>query len=217
MNQRETKYLPMTADQSMWAAAIFLTVIVIIFMLNIFGSDLYCWVKENEEFAAWIQAIFSVIAILAIWLQIRYSYNNQKKMVELSKLERLNEINKEISYTTRWLNLKLKSWEVFVEEWPAEVLADHESERIKSLVLMELREFERKLLKYSNEFLFDASLSNRIDVVLMNLKRLIYMISSGFPASDLLNELAKLKKNAHGMSELCIFSHKWIYDKLSNL
>lgn len=77
MSNSDNKIWPMNADQSFFAAAGFVTMLVCIFILLAVGDRQLCWVNKNAGLALWIQAFGSIGAIgiagFVVNKQIRFS------------------------------------------------------------------------------------------------------------------------------------------------
>lgn len=172
------------------------------------------WIpKTSSDLASWVQAIFSIIAIIAVWIQTNKSFENQIKIIEHNKLLQLDEIYKEVSLNSRWLNLKIKDWEFFLGALATGSTFGIEADNSKEILLMELNEFERRFLKYSSHQTFDSTINHQVEIIINNLKKLILKLNLGMTAKEVIGEMLVLQKNAEAIASICTEQSRKIHEK----
>lgn len=215
MFNRQKKFWPMTPAQSFYAAAAFLTILFLILLWPAIGRGLLCWIEEHQGLAAWIQALFSIVAIFGIWVQVNSSYKNQIKISKKEKLEKFIFAMNEISFTTKWLRLKLDEWDLLIVALSTGSALGQGAENNKALLMMELGDFERRLLKSSNALTLEAGISHQIEVLLTNIKRLFLKLTLNMESKEVIEEMLALKKNAESMTNICYVYHEKLHKEFS--
>lgn len=79
MTEMEKNQNAMKCDKSFIAASLLLVLTILIFLFAFVGDELLCWIEGHPGLAAWMQAIFAIGSIWAVFLVAKINYNKEKR------------------------------------------------------------------------------------------------------------------------------------------
>lgn len=214
------KIKSMTSMQSLIYSAVFLVTLFMLLLWPHFGEELLDWIECHQGLAAWVQAIFSIVAILGILLQANLHYKTERKLRSIDEDKLLFNVVFDISNNSRWLKQKITDWELLIAAISMKSVdlkdkdASDKLNQSLDLVFMELSQFERRFLKNVSDIKNDWQLNHSTEVLLSNLIRLITKIKS--KSNDLISEKESLIKNCEALIKICHHRHVKLHARLSD-
>lgn len=91
MSEKKNRSWPMTSEQSFIAAAVFLSFFVLWFLWAAVGDKFICWIGGKSNLSGWVQAVGSVLAIVATALGTRWQILKSKDIQDYN--EKINNIH----------------------------------------------------------------------------------------------------------------------------
>lgn len=214
------KIKSMTSMQSLIGSAVLLIALFIFLFWPHFGRELLAWIECHPGLAAWVQAIFSIIAIFGILIQAKLHYKTERKLRSIDEDKLLFNVVIDISNNSKWLKQKISQWDMLIagistSEFDLdEKDVSDKLEHSLDLVLMELAQFERRFLKNVSDIKNDWQLNHSTEILLSNLIRLITKIKS--KSNDLISEKESLIKNCEALITICHRRHVKLHTRLSD-
>lgn len=90
---------------------------LLVFLILVTDEDLKAWTSENQGMASWVQAIFSVFAIVGVWWQTNKQLSNAKNISQENELQRRKNLFKKSDYLVRDCLQEVKRIKYFYDEY----------------------------------------------------------------------------------------------------
>lgn len=91
MSEKKNSLWPMTSEQTFIAAAVFVSFFVLWFLWAAVGDKFICWIGGKSNLSGWVQAVGSVLAIVATALGTRWQILKSKDIQDYN--EKINNIH----------------------------------------------------------------------------------------------------------------------------